>query len=113
MSEKFTSEELASIQSLYRGAKNQKKQISILADLYACKEKDIIDALNVGRGEKHAKERKAPHAPYSQKTKSAAMNAVLHGRMTYTAASKEYGVPIGTLSYWISTSRANGTNGKG
>ncbi len=109
MSEKFTSEELASIQSLYRGAKNQKKQISILADLYACKEKDIIDALNVGRGEKHAKEPKA-RATHSQKTKIAAMNAVLHGRMTYTEASQKYGVPRGTLSYWISTSR---TNGKG
>lgn len=109
MSEKFTSEELASIQSLYRGAKNQKKQIPILAQLYACEEKDIINALNVvGRGEKHAKKRREPHAPYSQKTKVAAMNAVLHGRMTYAAASKKYGVPIGTLSYWISTSRANG-----
>lgn len=108
MSEKFTSEELASIQSLYRGAKNQKKQISILADLYACKEKDIIDALNAGRAEKHTQKRKAPHAPYSQKTKSAAMKHRIHGRMTYTAASKEYGVPRGTLSYWVSTARANG-----
>lgn len=44
---RFSPDELAEIRTLYRNAASRKKQIGILADLYACPRQDIERALGL------------------------------------------------------------------
>lgn len=44
---KFSPEEMGEIRTLYRNAASRKKQIGILADLYACARQDIERALGL------------------------------------------------------------------
>lgn len=47
MSRNFSKEEIANIQSLYRGAKNKQREVGILAEMHLCEKEDIRKVLGL------------------------------------------------------------------
>lgn len=105
----LTETEKSEIRMQYRQAADKKKQIDILADLYACKTADVIAALGLTA---------APNAPkasdtkkgykmksYNQSVKDDVIKAVLLEGMTQTAAAERYGINLKTASGWVVAAR--------
>lgn len=102
MAKEFTKDELADIQASYRDAADPKKQIGILADLYAVPRAEICDALGI-EGPKP----KAPKKPrtYDKTVKDAVVRAVLLDNEPRAEVAERFGVPIGNINVWIAKAK--------
>lgn len=104
-------EQIGEIRMAYRDAKDPKKQIGILADLYACKESDILQALGLeGAAPAPAPAAKKPAAKravksYDQAVRDQLTKAVILGGESTAAACERLGVPQGTAAKWVADAR--------
>ena len=99
----FTEKEIEDIQTMYRNAKSPEKQLTILAQLHACRVADIRRVLfpqDVPAGEnakKHAGNWRSDIGPEKRR---AAVAEVLQGASVSSVARK-YGVSTTALSNWV------------
>ena len=107
----LTKEQIGEIRTAYRDAKDPKKQISILADLYACDKAEIRQVLGI--------EDTPPQAPpadkptpnkrvvksYDQAVRKQLTKAVLLDGESTTAVCERMGVPAGTAAKWLADAR--------
>lgn len=104
-------EQIGEIRAAYRDAKDPKKQIGILADLYACKETEIRQALGIeeapGAPAPAAKKPAAKRAvkSYDQAVRDQLTKAVILGGESTAAACERLGVPQGTAAKWVADAR--------
>ena len=97
MAKEFTKDELADIQASYRDAADPKKQISILADLYAVPRAEICRVLGID--DPSAKPKKL--RTYDKSVKDAVVRAVLIDNEPRREVSERFGVPIGNINAWV------------
>ena len=104
-------EQIGEIRTAYRDAKDPKKQIGILADLYACDKAEILQVLGI--------EDTPPQAPpadkptpnkrmvksYDQAVRKQLTKAVLLDGESTTAVCERMGVPAGTAAKWLADAR--------
>lgn len=104
----------AEMRTQYRDAANKKKQIGILADLYACSHADVLNALGIkARNEatqkqqpyQQAKKNGSARKSYSQAVKKDVVKAVLVEGLTQAAVAERYGIPFQTVGHWVTTAR--------
>ncbi|OUQ41397.1 hypothetical protein B5E65_12235 [Gemmiger sp. An120] len=98
----FTPEQISEIQAAYRDAANPKKQISILADLYATTKEEICKVLEIEMPA--PKPKKVPRS-YDQSVKDSVVKAVILDGMTYQQAAERFGVPYGNVNAWVNKAR--------
>lgn len=104
-------EQIGEIRAAYRDAKDPKKQIGILADLYACKESDIRQVLGLeeapGAPAPAAKKPAVKRAvkSYDQAVRDQLTKAVILGGESTAAACERLGVPQGTAAKWVADAR--------
>lgn len=98
----FTPEQISEIQAAYRDAANPKKQISILADLYAMTKEEICKVLEIEMPA--PKPKKVPRS-YDQSVKDSVVKAVILDGMTYQQAAERFGVPYGNVNAWVNKAR--------
>ena len=91
----FTQEQKDEIRASYRDAKNPEKQISILADLYACTKNDIMQLLEIYTPSKRVVR------SYDQSVRQDLTKAVLLDGQTVKDAAERFGIPFGTASDWV------------
>nr|WP_297175141.1 hypothetical protein [uncultured Agathobaculum sp.] len=90
----FSPTELADIQADYRNAASQKKQIGILADLYACTRQDIERALDLPETPLCTVRRKRPRKTLHWTPRMEAQLIALYDEMQPIAAiAEEMGLP--------------------
>ena len=102
LAKEFTKDELADIRASYRDAADPKKQISILADLYAVPRAEICSALGI--------EDVKPKAPkklraYDKSVKDAVVRAVLLDNEPRAEVAERFGVPIGNINAWVAKAK--------
>ena len=102
MGNKFSDEQVSEIRAAYRDAANPKKQISILADLYATIKEEICKVLEI---ETPAPKPKKVLRSYDQAVKDSVVKAVMLDGMTYQQAAEHFGVPYGNVSAWVNKAR--------
>lgn len=98
----------AEIRVQYRDAADKRKQIGILADLYACSKEDVLNALNLDT-EKDALVRPEPAVQkkgravrsYDQAVKKDVVKAVILDGSTHEAAAERFGIPLSTVTHWV------------
>lgn len=107
----LTKEQIGEIRAAYRDAKDQKKQISILADLYACDKAEIRQVLGIEDAPPQAPPADKP-APkkrvvksYDQAVRKQLTKAVLLDGESTTAVCERMGVPAGTAAKWLADAR--------
>ena len=107
----LTKEQIGEIRAAYRDAKDQKKQISILADLYACDKAEIRQVLGIEDAPPQAPPADKP-APkkrvvksYDQAVRKQLTKAVLLDVESTTAVCERMGVPAGTAAKWLADAR--------
>ena len=98
----LTPEQISEIQAAYRNAANPKKQISILADLYATTKEEICKVLEIEMPA--PKPKKVPRS-YDQSVKDGVVKAVILDGMTYQQAAERFGVPYGNVNAWGNKAR--------
>lgn len=104
-------EQIGEIRAAYRDAKDPKKQIGILADLYACKETEIRQVLGIeeapGTPAPAAKKPAAKRAvkSYDQAVRDQLTKAVILDGESTAAACERLGVPQGTAAKWVADAR--------
>lgn len=107
----LTKEQIGEIRIAYRDAKNPKKQIGILADLYACDKAEILQVLGIEdappQAPPAAKKPAAKRAvkSYDQAVRDQLTKAVLLGGESAAAACERLGVPAGTAAKWLADAR--------
>lgn len=94
----------AEIRVQYRDAADKRKQIGILADLYACSKEDILNALNLDtendttvRSEPAAQKKKRIVRSYDQAVKKDVVKAILLDGNTHEAVAERFGIPLSTV----------------
>lgn len=102
MAKEFTKDELADIQASYRDAADPKKQISILADLYAVPRAEICSVLGID--DPSAKPKKKLRT-YDKSVKDAVVRAVLLDNEPRTEVAERFGVPIGNINVWVAKAK--------
>ena len=102
MAKEFTKDELADIQASYRDAADPKKQISILADLYAVPRAEICRV--PGIDDPSAKPKKKLRT-YDKSVKDAVVRAVLLDNEPRTEVAERFGVPIGNINAWVAKAK--------
>ena len=103
MRKTFTQEERSDIQTSYNSAKNQDKQIGILAELYACSKNDIRNALHLPL--EHAPNKKRSISKYDPETKKAVLKAILLDKEPRAEVAERFGVLRGTVDCWVSEAK--------
>lgn len=107
----LTSEQIGEIRAAYRDAKDPKKQIGILADLYACKETEIRQVLGIEETTPDlppaAKKPAAKRAvkSYDQAVRDQLTKAVILGGESTAVVCGRMGVPQGTAAKWVAEAR--------
>ncbi len=98
----------AEIRVQYRDAADKRKQIGILADLYACGKEDILNALNLDtendttvRSEPAAQKKKRIVRSYDQAVKKDVVKAILLDGNTHEAVAERFGIPLSTVTHWV------------
>lgn len=99
MAKEFTKNELADIQASYRDAADPKKQISILADLYAVPRAEICRVLGID----DPKPKKL--RTYDKSVKDAVVRAVLLDNEPRAEVAERFGVPIGNINVWCAKAK--------
>lgn len=111
----LTSEQIGEIRAAYRNAKDPKKQIGILADLYACKETEIRQALGLEEAAPVPAPPAKKPAPkrvvksYDQAVRDQLAKAVILGGESTAAVCERMGVPQGTAAKWVAEARKKQT----
>ena len=98
----FSPEQVSDIKAAYRNASDPKKQISILADLYATTKEEICKVLEIETPA--PKPKKVPRS-YDQSVKDSVVKAVILDGMTYQQAAERFGVPYGNVNAWVNKAR--------
>lgn len=110
----LTKEQIGEIRTAYRDAKDQKKQIGILADLYACDKAEIRQVLGIEDAPPQAPLADQPDQPtpkkrvvksYDQAVRKQLVKAVLLDGESTTAVCERMGVPAGTAAKWLADAR--------
>ena len=101
MAKEFTKDELADIQASYHDAADPKKQIGILADLYAVPRAEICRVLGID--DQAAKRKKL--RTYDKAVKDAVVRAVLLDNEPRTEVAERFGVPIGNINAWVAKAK--------
>lgn len=101
MAKEFTKDELADIQASYRNAADPKKQISILADLYAVPRAEICRVLGIDEPAAKAKKLRT----YDKSVKDAVVRAVLLDNEPRAEVAERFGVPIGNVNAWVAKAK--------
>lgn len=110
----LTKEQIGEIRTAYRDAKDPKKQISILADLYACDKAEIRQVLGIEDAPPQAPLADQPDQPmpkkrvvksYDQTVRDQLTKAVLLDGESTPAACERMGVPAGTAAKWLADAR--------
>lgn len=107
----LTKEQIGEIRTAYRDAKDPKKQIGILADLYACDKAEILQVLGIEdappQAPPAAKKPAAKRAvkSYDQAVRDQLTKAVILGGESTAAACERLGVPQGTAAKWVADAR--------
>lgn len=98
----------------YRDAADKKKQIGILADLYACSRADVLSELGIKTQDdatqkqqpyQQAKKNGSAKKSYSQAVKKDVVKAVLLEGLTQAAVAERYGIPFQTVGHWVTMAR--------
>ena len=98
----LTNEQKGEIRAAYRDAANPKKQITILAQLYATSKEEICKVLGIEAPQ--PKPKKALRS-YEQAVKDDVVKAVLLEGATYQEAAERFGVPYGNVNAWVNKAR--------
>ena len=101
MAKEFTKDELDDIQASYRNAANPKKQIDILADLYAVPRAEICRVLGID--DQAAKPKKL--RTHDKSVKDAVVRAVLLDNEPRAEVAERFGVPIGNINVWVAKAK--------
>ena len=105
----LTKEQIGEIRAAYRDAKDPKKQISILADLYACDKAEIRQVLGIEDAPPQAPPADQPKKrvvkSYDQAVRKQLTKAVLLDGESTTAVCERLGVPQGTAAKWVADAR--------
>lgn len=101
MAKEFTKNELADIQASYRDAADPKKQISILADLYAVPRAEICRVLGIDDQAAKAKKLRT----YDKSVKDAVVRAVLIDNEPRSEVAERFGVPKGNIDVWVAKAK--------
>ncbi len=107
----LSKEQIGEIRAAYRDAKDPKKQIGILADLYACDKAEIRQALGIEDAPPQAPPADQPTPKkrvvksYDQAVRKQLIKALLLDGPSTTAACERLGVPAGTASKWLAAAR--------
>lgn len=99
MAKEFTKDELADIQASYRDAADPKKQIGILADLYAVPRAEICRVLGID----DPKPKKL--RTYDKSVKDAVVRAVLIDKEPRSEVAERFGVPKGNIDVWVAKAK--------
>lgn len=98
----LTNEQKSEIRAAYRDAANPKKQITILAQLYATSKEEICKVLGI---EAPQPKPKKTLRSYEQAVKDDVVKAVLLEGATYQEAAERFGVPYGNVNAWVNKAR--------
>ena len=98
----LTNEQKGEIRAAYRNAANPKKQITILAQLYATSKEEICKVLGIEAPEQ--KPKKALRS-YEQAVKDDVVKAVLLEGASRQEAAERFGVPYGNVNAWVNKAR--------
>ena len=104
-------EQIGEIRTAYRDAKDPKKQIGILADLYACDKAEIRQVLGIEDAPLQAPPADKPTPKkrvvksYDQAVRKQLTKAVLLDGESTTAVCERMGVPAGTAAKWLADAR--------
>lgn len=98
----LTNEQKGEIRAAYRNAANPKKQITILAQLYATSKDEICKVLGI---EAPQPKPKKTLRSYEQAVKDDVVKAVLLEGATYQEAAERFGVPYGNVNAWVNKAR--------
>lgn len=98
----LTNEQKGEIRAAYRNAANPKKQITILAQLYATSKEEICKVLGI---EAPQPKPKKTLRSYEQAVKDDVVKAVLLEGATYQEAAERFGVPYGNVNAWVNKAR--------
>lgn len=98
----LTNEQKGEIRAAYRDAANPKKQITILAQLYATSKEEICKVLGIEAPEQKPKK---TLRSYEQAVKDDVVKAVLLEGATYQEAAERFGVPYGNVNAWVNKAR--------
>lgn len=98
----LTNEQKGEIRAAYRDAANPKKQITILAQLYATSKEEICKVLGI---EAPQPKPKKTLRSYEQAVKDDVVKAVLLEGATYQEAAERFGVPYGNVNAWVNKAR--------
>ena len=107
----LTKEQIGEIRTAYRDAKDPKKQIGILADLYACDKDEIRQVLGIEDAPPQAPPADQPTPKkrvvksYDQTVRDQLTKAVLLDGESTPAACERLGVPAGTAAKWLADAR--------
>lgn len=107
----LTKEQIGEIRTAYRDAKDPKKQIGILADLYACDKAEIRQVLGIEDAPLQAPPADKPTPKkrvvksYDQAVRKQLVKAVLLDGESTTAVCERMGVPAGTAAKWLADAR--------
>lgn len=107
----LTKEQIGEIRIAYRDAKDPKKQIGILADLYACDKAEILQVLGIEDAPPQAPPADKPTPKkrvvksYDQAVRKQLTKAVLLDGESTTAVCERMGVPAGTAAKWLADAR--------
>ena len=104
-------EQIGEIRTAYRDAKDPKKQICILADLYVCDKAEIRQVLGIEDAPLQAPPADKPTPKkrvvksYDQAVRKQLTKAVLLDGESTTAVCERMGVPAGTAAKWLADAR--------
>ncbi len=112
--EMLSEEEKSEMRVLYRQAANRRRQIEILAQLYAAPKEDVLEALGLDDLPESAHASKQPKTArrcWPDGVRRAAVERVLAGQ-SYRQAAEACGVPVNTIGGWMATWQRTHRNGK-
>lgn len=98
----LTNEQKGEIRAAYRNAANPKKQITILAQLYATSKEEICKVLGIEAPEQKPKK---TLRSYEQAVKDDVVKAVLLEGASRQEAAERFGVPYGNVNAWVNKAR--------
>ena len=98
----LTNEQKGEIRAAYRDAANPKKQITILAQLYATSKEEICKVLGIEAPEQKPKK---TLRSYEQAVKDDVVKAVLLEGASRQEAAERFGVPYGNVNAWVNKAR--------
>ena len=98
----LTNEQKGEIRAAYRDAANPKKQIAILAQIYATSKEEICKVLGI---ETPQPKPKKTLRSYEQAVKDDVVKAVLLEGASRQEAAERFGVPYGNVNAWVNKAR--------